>query len=110
MVERHTVRVRYCFGHKNLHQRCVLCLRVCRGLVVCMVECQVRVPGLKSRPGQKSGSRFLLHLHLLAPSQLSYDEYTVSGQMRQRGRGLAAALIFRGYENEAASISYPWLP
>src|SRR6218665_3211850 len=32
------------------------------GLVVSALDCQTRGPGFKSRPGQKFGSRFLLHL------------------------------------------------
>ena len=35
---------------------------VCGGLVVSVLDCQSRGSGFKSRPGQKFGSRFLLHV------------------------------------------------
>src|SRR6218665_2700844 len=40
------------------------------GLVNSVLDCQSRSSGLKSRPGQKFGSRFLLHLHPLAYSAM----------------------------------------
>ena len=43
----------------------IVCWHVCWCmvcLVVSALDCQLRGPGFKSRPGQKFGSRFLLHL------------------------------------------------
>ena len=40
------------------------------GLVVSALDCQTRGPGFKSRPGQKFGSRSLLHLPPLANSAM----------------------------------------
>src|SRR6218665_1633182 len=41
------------------------------GLVVRVLDCQSKGPGFKSQPGQKFGSRFLLHLHPLANSAMT---------------------------------------
>src|SRR6218665_333199 len=43
---------------------------VCGGLVVSVLDCQSRGSGFKSRPVQKFGSRFLLHLCPLANSAM----------------------------------------
>ena len=61
-------------------------------LVVSVLDSQSRDLGFKSRPGQKFGSRFLLHLHP-KPTQLWWVQwpYTVSGKMRRWGRGLATS-------------------
>jgi len=40
------------------------------GLVNSVLDCQSRGSGIKSRPGQKFGSRFLLHLRPLANSAM----------------------------------------
>src|SRR6218665_36552 len=40
-------------------------------LVVSVLDCQSKGPGFKSRPGQKSGLRFLLHLCPLANSAMN---------------------------------------
>jgi len=40
------------------------------------LDCQSRCLEFKSRPEQKFGWRFLLHLCRVQPSQLGYDEYT----------------------------------
>ena len=41
---------------------------MCGGLVVSLLECQLRDLGFKSRPGQKFGLRFLLQMHPIADS------------------------------------------
>src|SRR6218665_751337 len=45
-------------------------LGVHRGLVVSMLDCQSRGARFKSRPQQKFGSRFLLHVHPIANSAM----------------------------------------
>ena len=57
------------------------------GLVVSMLYCQSRGLGLKSWPGQKFNSRFLLHL----PTKLCWLHwpYIVSVKTRWWGRGLS---------------------
>ena len=63
---------------------------MCGDLVVSVVGWKSRGSGFKFRPGQKFGSRFLLHL-CSKPTQLwrVHSPYTVIGKMRWWRRGLA---------------------
>src|SRR6218665_2370804 len=58
------------------------------GLVVSMLDCQSRVLGFKSWPGQKFSSRFLIILLPLVNSDMT-STLTVSGKMGWWGIGLA---------------------
>src|SRR6218665_1535523 len=58
----------------------MICSGLHSGLVVSMLDFQLRCSGLKSRPGSKFGLRFLLHL---ANSAMS-NTLTISGKMTWR--------------------------
>ena len=80
-------------------------------LVVSVLDYQSWGSGFKSRPGQKFGSRFLLHLRPLANPAMMSTLTTHCHWEDEDGEGedWPPAIICWGYENEVANTSYPWL-
>ena len=95
----------YILLHSTLNYRFVWSFSqlVHGGLVVSVLDCQSIGSGFKSRPGQKFGSRFLLHLCPLAYSAMTVHCLWEDETARERTGHLPVYA-------EVANTSYLWLP
>src|SRR6218665_1922141 len=84
------------------------------GPVASVLDCQSRCSGFKSRPGQKLGSRFLLHLHPLANSATMstltvHCQWEDETERERTGHPPSYADAKNNSIYEVANTSYPWL-